>query len=362
MKSLGYKENTIDTYIKIIALTVLLIASYFIVKPFLLIIIWSALLAVALYPYYEKIIAFFKGKKKGLVTTVLILVLLAIIITPTVKLSSSVVDSAKSFKHKFEAGTVNIPPPNDKVKEWPLIGERAYTFWSEANKSLENVLRDHKDQLKSVLGKAFSSLTGLLGTVFLALFSLIFAGVFMASANGGYHTSVKFANRLMPGKGDELITMITLTVRSVVKGILVVAIIQSLLAYIGFAVIGLPGAGIFAFFVLILAIIQVPALLAMIPAIAIVFSTHDSMPAILFTVYSIFVALSDNFLKPMLLGKGLKTPMLIILIGALGGMIFMGMLGLFIGPVILSIAYQLYTAWVSDYKNPSTDQNIETTN
>ncbi|MCF6224107.1 MAG: AI-2E family transporter [Flavobacteriaceae bacterium] len=358
MKKTILKGNPIDTYIRIIILTILLAASYFIVKPFLLIIIWSALVAVALYPFYEKIIKLFKGKKKGLVTTVFILVLLVIIITPTVNLSSSIVDSAKSFKSKFETRTVDIPPPNDKVKEWPLIGERAYNFWSEANKNLENVLRDHKDQLKTGLGKIFSSLTGLLGTVFLALFSLIFAGVFMLTAEGGYSTSIQFANRIKPGKGEELIKMIVNTIRSVVKGILLVAIIQAALAYLGFVVIGLPGAAIFALFVLILGIIQIPALLAMIPAIAIVFSTHDSMPAIIFTVYSLLVALSDNFLKPMLLGKGLQTPMLVILIGALGGMIAMGMLGLFIGPVILAIVHQMYMAWVSEVELPKKVEKV----
>jgi len=350
MKNPILKGNPIDTYIRLIALTILLAASYFIVKPFLLIIIWSALVAVALYPYYDKVIKLFKGKKKGLVTAVFILVLLAIIVVPTINLSKSIVDSAKDFKHKFEAGTVDIPPPADKVKEWPLIGDKVYKFWSKANNNLENVLRDHKEQLKSGLGKLFSSLTGLLGAVFLALFSLIFAGVFMFSAESGYSTSVQFANRLMEGKGEEFTKMVTNTIRSVVKGILVVAIIQAALAYLGFVVIGLPGAAIFALLVLMLAIMQIPALLAMIPAIAIVFSTHDSMPAIIFTIYIIFVALSDNFLKPMLLGKGLQTPMLVILIGALGGMMFMGMLGLFIGPVILAIAHQLYTAWVLDYK------------
>ncbi len=96
----------------------------------------------------------------------------------------------------------------------------------------------------------------------------------------------------------------------------------------------------------------------MIPAIAIVFSTHESMPAIIFTIYIIFVALSDNFLKPMLLGKGLQTPMLVILIGALGGMMFMGMLGLFIGPVILAIAYQLYDNWVAEVELPDKIEKV----
>ena len=350
-------KKPIDTYIKIVALSILFVASYSIVKPFLLIIIWSALVAIALYPFYIKVIHLFKGKKKGLVTSVFIIILLAIIVVPTINLTSSVVSSSLEFKESFEAGTVVVPPPTEKVKEWPLIGEKTYEFWTEANKSIENVLRDHKEQLKNILGKAFSSFTGLMGSVFLALFSLIFAGIFMFSAESGYSTSVQFANRLMDGKGKELTTMIVNTIRSVIKGILVVAIIQAALAYLGFVAIGLPGAAIFALLVLMLAIMQIPALLVMIPVIAIVFSTHDSLPAIIFTIYIIFVALSDNFLKPMLLGKGLQTPMLVILIGALGGMMFMGMLGLFIGPVILAIAHQLYTAWVSENVIPSGTNN-----
>ena len=138
------------------------------------------------------------------------------------------------------------------------------------------------------------------------------------------------------------------TIRSVVKGILLVAIIQAALAYLGFVVIGLPGASLFALLVLVLAIVQIPALLAMIPAIAIVFSYADTTPAIIFTIYIIFVALSDNFLKPMLLGKGLETPMLVILIGALGGMMLQGILGLFIGPVVLALVYQIYLNWVAE--------------
>ena len=99
---------------------------------------------------------------------------------------------------------------------------------------------------------------------------------------------------------------------------------------------------------MIFAIIQVPPLIVMIPAIAIVFSYADTTPAIIFTIYVILVGASDNVLKPMLLGKGLETPMLVILIGALGGMMFQGLLGLFIGPVVLALGYRLYSVWVSE--------------
>ena len=347
MKDSKISNNPIDLYIRIVLVSILVLLSFYIVKPFLLIIIWSALIAVALYPFYLKVINLFHGKKKGLVTTLFILVLLAVIMIPTYNISSSVVSSSLDMKGKFESGTLSIDPPSESVKQWPLIGEKVYGLWSEANKSIESFILNNKEPLKKIFGKLFSSFTGLMVTVLLALFSFLISGAFMMNADTSYKNSVKLASRLIPGKGEELITMIVNTIRSVVKGILLVALIQAGLAYLGFAVIGLPGAAFFAIMVLVFAIIQLPPLLVMIPAIAIVFSSHETTPAIIFTIYIILVSLSDNFLKPMLLGKGLQTPMLIILIGALGGMMYMGMLGLFIGPVVLAIAHQLYLTWIN---------------
>ena len=348
MKNSNSAQHPIDTYIKIIALSILLFSSFLIVKPFLLIIVWSILVAVALYPVYDKVIKLFKGKKKGLVTSLFIIILLAIIMVPTINLTKSVLASSQEFYHNFSEGNIEIPPPAETVKDWPLIGNKLYTAWSQANLNIEKFIINYKEPISNVLTALFSNFTGLLGSVFLALFSLIIAGVFMMSAEGGYKTSVKFANRLIANKGEALITMCTGTIRSVVKGILLVAIIQSVLAYIGFLIIDLPYAELFAVLVLIFAIIQLPPIIAILPAIGIVFSYAGNTAAIIFTIYSIIVSMSDSFLKPILLGKGLDTPMLVILIGALGGMMTMGMLGLFIGPVILAIGYQLYNAWVSE--------------
>ncbi len=137
------------------------------------------------------------------------------------------------------------------------------------------------------------------------------------------------------------------TIRSVVKGILLVALIQTIFALIGFKAIGLPASGFFAFLVLLAAIMQIPAILVMLPAILIAFSIAEPTAAIIFTIYSIAVALSDNFLKPIFLGKGLQTPMIVILIGTIGGMLLHGIIGLFIGAVVLSVAHKLYMYWVN---------------
>lgn len=341
-------KNPVDLYIKIVLLSLLLLWSFYIVRPFVTIIIWSIIVAVSLYPFHQKLLKLFKGKKQGLVTSLFVLILLALIVVPTINLTGSVIDSGQEIYQEFDSGTLKIPPPAETVKEWPLVGEKLYSTWSSASKDLENFIVNYKEEIASTLSVFFSSFAGLMGSVALALFALIFAGVFMMSAESGYQSGIKFSNRLVPGKGELFMKMCVNTIRSVVKGILLVAIIQSVLAYIGFLVIGLPAASLFALLVLVMAIIQIPVIVAMIPAIALVFSYADTTPAILFTIFAVIVALSDNFLKPILLGKGLETPMLVILIGALGGMMFQGLLGLFIGPVILALVYQLYNTWVSE--------------
>ena len=341
-------KSPIDVYIKIVLLTLLLIWSFYIVKPFIILIVWSIILAVALHPFYQKLLKLTKGKKKGLVTSLFVLILIALIVMPTISITGSIIDSGKELYQSFDQGTLEVPPPAESVKGWPLIGEKIYGAWSNASNDLENFIVKYKDEISNSMTWVFSSFAGLMGSVALGLFALIIAGIFMSSADAGYQSGIKFADRLVSGKGKEFMDMCVSTIRSVVKGILLVAIIQAILAYLGFIVIGLPAASLFGLLVLILAIVQIPALLAMIPAIAIVFSYADTTPAIIFTIYAIFVALSDNFLKPMLLGKGLETPMLVILIGALGGMMLQGILGLFIGPVVLALGYQMYTTWVEE--------------
>lgn len=348
-------SKTIDLYLQIVLLSLLLIWSFNIVRPFVTLIVWSIIVAVSLYPLYQKLLKVFKGKKKGLVTSLFVIILLALIVMPTISLTGSVIDSGQEIYTSFEAGELKVPPPADSVREWPFIGEKIYAMWSNASRDLENFIVKYKDEIGNSLGWFFSSFAGMMGSVALGLLAIIFAGVFMTSADSGYQAGVQFANRLAPGRGEDFMQMCVSTIRSVVKGILLVSLIQAVLAYIGFVVIGLPAASLFAVLVLIFAIIQLPPLIAMIPAIAIVFSYADSTPAIIFTIYAIIVSMSDSFLKPIFLSKGLETPMLVILIGALGGMMLQGILGLFIGPVVLALAYNLYISWV----NQTPDQAAE---
>lgn len=180
--------------------------------------------------------------------------------------------------------------------------------------------------------------------------SIIIAGVILANAVSFGAFLKTLARRLMGSRGDEFAMLASKTVRSVAQGVLGVALIQSLAAGVGLLAAGVPGAGLWALLVLLLAIVQLPPILILAPIILYVFSVSSTTVAVIFMIWSILVSMSDAFLKPLLLGRGVEVPMLIILVGAIGGMIYSGIIGLFVGAVVLALGYELFRAWLEEGK------------
>jgi predicted PurR-regulated permease PerM len=247
---------------------------------------------------------------------------------------------------------MQIPPPNDKVKDWPVIGERTFESWSAANRDIESFVQSNAEQIKELSGKVLKRVGSSLVGVLMFIVSIIIAGGFMAFAEGCADAANRFFIRVGGLKpGGEWADMTVATVRSVLQGVIGVAVIQTLLISIGLFVAGVPGAPILSAIILVLAIAQLPALLVLAPIMAWMFSTADTTTAVIFMVYQLFAGASDNILKPMLMGRGLDIPMPVILIGAIGGMVMSGIMGLFAGAVVLSIWYKLFGHWLEQEAN-----------
>jgi len=276
------------------------------------------------------------------------------LLVPAYLTAGSSVAALKSVGGQLHSGTVSISPPNESVAEWPLIGENVYGIWSDAAANLETTLNKYSDQLQTlgrqVVGFAGSLAIGILQFVI----SIIIAGVFLVSAESGRKTAVRFSSSLVGNRGEALTGLAVATIRSVAKGVLGVAIIQALLAAIGLAVIGVPAPGIWAFAVLILAIVQLPPFIVLGPIAVWVFSVAEPMSATIFAVYAFIVSISDSFLKPLFLGRGMEIPMFVILLGAIGGMIMLGIVGLFLGAIVLALGYEILMAWMEtdELNNP----------
>ena len=185
--------------------------------------------------------------------------------------------------------------------------------------------------------------------------SLIIAAIFLIGSEKSIQFYKDVSRRLMGDKGDEWVNLSTLTVRSVVNGVLGVAIIQAIFALIGMALMGVPLAIVWAVAIMFLTIIQLPALIIIAPIIAYVFSQGSGTAEVIFAIYMILVGASDGILKPMLMGRGVNVPMLVILIGAIGGMMLMGMIGLFVGAVIFALAYTLFGFWMKDIEKENNE-------
>jgi predicted PurR-regulated permease PerM len=349
----AFLANAMASFIQIGALVLLLMWCFTIVSPFLHIVTWAAIIAVALYPAHLSLTAKLGGRAKSS-SSILVLIGLAIIIVPTWMLAGSSIEGLRTVSEAVQSGSVSISPPDPSVAEWPLIGEKTFEIWSNAASDLEDTLNKYNPQIKSIGQSTLSFAGGTLSGVLQFVLSTIIAGVLLMSASGAYQAARNLAASLVGSKGgDGLVDLSILTVRSVVKGVLGVAIIQTILAAIGLVAIDMPAAGIWAGAVLILAIVQLPPIIILGPIAFWYFSVAEPVPATIFLVYSIVVSFSDAVLKPMLLGRGVETPMLVILLGAIGGAITQGVMGLFIGAVVLALGYEILIAWMAPDEAPA---------
>jgi predicted PurR-regulated permease PerM len=271
----------------------------------------------------------------------------------------SLVGGTKYINERIQRGEIKVPPPPDNIGEWPLIGKSLKDEWLEASENLKETLTRFQPQLKAMgLWLLKSGMGTALGLLQFAL-SIIIAGIFMVNAGGSGKMARDLFVRLAGERGANFADIANKTVHNVVKGILGVAIIQSLLAGTGFFVAGVPAAGLWAFLCLFLAIIQIGIFPVVIPVIIYMFSSADTFTAGLLTGWLILVSLLDNFLKPIIMGRGAPVPLLVIFLGAIGGFISMGFIGLFVGAVILSIGFKLFRVWLEDISQSNRSGNSD---
>jgi predicted PurR-regulated permease PerM len=342
-----FVAKAVEASVRIAAIGVLVLLCYHIVAPFLGPIVWAMIIAVAAYPTYLKIERLVKGRK-GLAATIMTLLMLLIMIVPALLLASTFISGINDLAAQLKEGTLVIPPPPPSVESWPVIGKQLSALWAGAAQNFEKTLLQYGDQIKAA-GIWLLSAAGQMGVaVLLFIISVVIAGVMLAYAEGGKRFLHSLAHRLAGKRGDDLVLVAGSTVRSVFRGILGVSFIQATLAGLGLLVAGIPGAGLWAFVCLILCIVQIGTPLVMFPAAIYMWFTADTFSAILFTIWTIFVGVSDNILKPFLLGRGAESPMLIVLLGSIGGFLAIGVVGLFVGAVILTLGHRLFMVWLAD--------------
>jgi predicted PurR-regulated permease PerM len=314
--------------------------------PFVAILLWSVILAVMLHPLHLHLSARVGNRWSA---TIIGLVGVAGMLVPMYMVVTSLGSSIYSLVAGLQGGTLTIPPPPTWLAGLPVIGGKLTDGWSLVSTNLPAALAKYGPMLSKAAAWLVSFAGGLASGGLSFVLSIGIAAIIVAYAD----SAAAFARRLTGviandrARGDHIVTLTAATIRGVALGVVGVAVIQTLLIGIGFFAIGVPAAGALTLITFLVAVVQVPALLVTIPVIVYVFANEATTPAVIFTIWSIVAGLSDNILKPLMLGRGLDVPMPVILVGVIGGMIADGLLGLFIGPVLLAVGYVLLIEWLS---------------
>jgi predicted PurR-regulated permease PerM len=342
--SKNYINRALEVSINIGLVVLLVAACLLILRPFVPLIAWGIVIAVAINPAYRKLRTLLGGR--GTMAAVLCaLLLLAVLIVPVALLTRTMIDGIQTLTTHIKDGTLGVPPPPEGVGTWPIIGPPVLRAWTMASTNLTGLLTSMAPQIKELVPGLLAASAGIGLTVLQFILSIMVAGVLLANTAGCAEVTRSLANRVFGDQGPEFEELAESTVRSVTNGILGVAVIQSLLAGLGLLVGGLPGAGLWSLIFLFSAVLQIGAVV-LVPAVIYMFAIASATKAAVFLVWCIFVALIDNVLKPILLGRGAAVPIAVVFLGAIGGFIVLGTLGLFVGAIVLSVGYRLFLAWL----------------
>lgn len=339
---------SVDVFITIVMVSVFIWLAFGIVAPFVSVLIWAAVLAVALYPVFE----WLKGRMGGggRASSLIAVLGLVLILGPTVMVVTALIESVGDLAERLSEGRLHVPPPPETLKDIPIVGARAFAVWESASENLLAFSRQYSETLTSWSTSLLGIGGGLLIGVLQFALSVVFAAVLMAWGGELSELTRRLAHR-MTARGRTMVDMAGRTVRNVSRGILGVAVIQGGAGAIGVIVAGLPFSGFLAVAIVVASIVQVPPL-AILPIIGLAWATEPTLFSIIFTIYMLIVMFIDNVLKPILMARGLSTPMVVILIGVIGGTLSMGILGLFIGPVILALFHDMLQTWMAYDADP----------
>lgn len=314
------------------------------VAPFALIVIWSAILAVALFPMFTGLSRLL-GDRPKLSATIIVIACLVLIIAPLALVSVNFADAILALVAQLKSDNFTFPAAPEAIRGWPVVGERLYAGWNQVAGNLAAAIMKFQAPLREVMGVIIAKFAAIGGGVLSFVASVILSGIFLTMSPRLAETIQVLAGRIGGERGVGFARLAGSTVRNVSRGVIGVALLQTLLCGLCFAFFDIPARGALTFAVFMLCLMQLGPGLVLIPAIIWAWFSWPASMAFAFTVVAIPITVVDNVLKPILMSRGLSTPMPVILIGVIGGTLSHGLLGLFLGPIVLSVFYELLRAW-----------------
>lgn len=347
--------NLTRTTLGVLFIGILIIACFMVLRPFLTSLIWAGMTVIATWPLFLKLQSKLWGKR-WLALLVMIIVLLLVLIIPVCFAILTIVDKTDDIVGWFKSlSTVKIPPPPEWVYRIPMIGQWAVDHWQRFAASSPQELSRFMAPYASKSVGWFVGQAGNFGLLLLHfVLSVIIAGVLYIHGENAAAGIRSFARRLAGHQGEDAVILSAKAVRGVALGIVITALVQSTLGGLGLLLAGVPGAVLLAAVMLILCIMQIGPSPVLVPAAIWLFWSGEHVTGVVFAIWTVFVCTIDNFLRPFFIRKGVDLSLFLILTGVFGGLMAFGIIGLFIGPVILAVCYTLLRAWVTGTTAPAT--------
>jgi predicted PurR-regulated permease PerM len=327
----------------------LIAGSLWVLRPFLAAFIWATTLVVATWPLLLKAERACGGRR-GPAVAIMVAGLLTLLIVPMVVAVDAILSNVDDLSG-FAAALARrgLPPAPDWVAGLPLVGERIVAGWNELANTptadLQARLHPHVRAIAAWLAQKAGGFAMLLVQFLLVA---IFAAVLYARGEAWADWMLRFGRRLAPQQGDRIVVLAGGAIRGVAMGVVITAVLQSVIGGVGLAVAGVPFAAVLTAVMFLLCLAQLGPILVLLAATAWVFHASGPVWGGLMLVFSIAVGLMDNVVRPLLIRRGADLPLLLIFTGVVGGLVAFGLIGIFVGPVVLAVAYTLLDSWVAD--------------
>lgn len=342
-----------------ITLTVLfiglmIVASLWVLRPFLPAMIWAGTVVVATWPMMVALQSRLGGRR-WLAVALMTGIMLLVLVVPLTLAVSTIVEYADDIVGWVKAAvSKGVPPPPDWVGQIPVVGSKVARRWQElAATDHENLATQAAPYARTVVQWVAGRAGDLGGLLVHFLLTVLLTAILYTTGETAASGVRRFARRLAGGRGDDSVVLAGQAVRAVALGVVVTALVQSAASGIGLAIVGIPYAAVLTAIVLILCIAQLGPFLVLAPAVGWLYWSGDAVWGTVLLVWTLVVGVLDNVLRPMLIRRGADLPMLLIFAGVIGGLISFGIIGLFVGPVILAVTYRLLEAWIADIDRPS---------
>jgi predicted PurR-regulated permease PerM len=341
-------RDTVRTTLAVLFIGVLLTACFWILRPFLTSIVWATMIVVATWPmllWFQKRL----GGRRGLAAAVMTVLILMVVIVPFLLAVATIIEKADDIVYRVKAlATFTLPPPPDWVGKIPLAGRKMVTIWQQfASFGPEDLTARLTPYTRQAVGW-FATQAGSLAMVAIEFFLMVIVSAILYVTGETAAAGVRsFARRLAGRNGDEAVILAAKAIRGVALGIVITAIIQSSIGGIGLAITGVPAAALLTAVMFILCLAQIGPALVLVPAVVWLYWTQGAFWGTILLVFTVIAIAVDNVIRPVLIRKGVDLSLVLILPGVIGGLIAFGIIGLFIGPVVLAVTYTLLKVWVS---------------